>query len=73
MIGAPKGGAGGSVLLDQGIHMADLMRLFASEFTEVQSFISNSWGYEVEDDAYALMSTADRIDSTDIQANSLSV
>jgi predicted dehydrogenase len=54
--------AGGGVLLDQGIHMVDLMRLFAGEFTEVQSFISNNhWGYEVEDNAYALMRTADGI------------
>jgi predicted dehydrogenase len=54
--------AGGGVLLDQGIHMVDLMRLFAGEFTEVQSFISNShWGYEVEDNAYALMRTDDSI------------
>lgn len=51
--------AGGGVLLDQGIHMVDLMRLFAGEFTEVQSIISNShWGYDVEDNAYALMRTA---------------
>ncbi|NTW99021.1 MAG: Gfo/Idh/MocA family oxidoreductase [Geobacteraceae bacterium] len=54
--------AGGGVLLDQGIHMVDLMRLFAGEFIEVQSFISNShWGYDVEDNAYALMRTADGI------------
>lgn len=54
--------AGGGVLLDQGIHMVDLMRLFAGEFTEVQSYISNNhWGYEVEDNAYALMRTADGI------------
>jgi predicted dehydrogenase len=50
--------AGGGVLLDQGIHMVDLMRLFAGEFTEVRSFISNGhWGYDVEDNAYALMRT----------------
>jgi predicted dehydrogenase len=54
--------AGGGVLLDQGIHMVDLMRLFAGEFTDVQSFISNShWGYDVEDNAYALMRTQDGI------------
>ena len=33
--------AGGGVLLDQGIHMVDLMRLFAGEFTEVHSVVSN--------------------------------
>ena len=48
--------AGGGVLLDQGIHMVDLIRLFGGEFHEVHSFISNShWGYDVEDNAYALM------------------
>jgi predicted dehydrogenase len=50
--------AGGGVLLDQGIHMVDLMRLFGGEFSEVYSFISNKyWGYDVEDNAYALMKT----------------
>ncbi len=54
--------AGGGVLLDQGIHMVDLMRLFAGEFVEVHSFVSNSfWGYDVEDNAYALMRTADGV------------
>ena len=48
--------AGGGVLLDQGIHMLDLFRLFAGEFNEVQSFVSNDhWGYDVEDNAYAIM------------------
>jgi predicted dehydrogenase len=54
--------AGGGVLLDQGIHMVDLMRLFAGEFEQVHSFISNShWGYDVEDNAYVLMKTASGI------------
>lgn len=54
--------AGGGVLLDQGIHMVDLMRLLGGDFTEVYSFISNShWGYDVEDNAYALMRTADGV------------
>jgi len=52
--------AGGGVLLDQGIHIVDLIRLFSGEFTQVHSFISNDhWGHDVEDNAYALMRTAE--------------
>jgi predicted dehydrogenase len=52
--------AGGGILLDQGIHMVDLLRLFAGEFTDVHSFVSNDfWNKDVEDNAYALMKTAD--------------
>jgi predicted dehydrogenase len=52
--------AGGGILLDQGIHMVDLLRLFAGEFDEIYSFISNDfWKHNVEDNAYALMRTAD--------------
>ncbi len=48
--------AGGGILLDQGIHMVDLMLLFSGEFVEVKSFVSNSyWGHDVEDNAYAIM------------------
>lgn len=48
--------AGGGILLDQGIHMVDLMRLFCGEFMEVKSFVSNNfWHHDVEDNAYALM------------------
>ncbi|MHB1128782.1 MAG: Gfo/Idh/MocA family protein, partial [Ilumatobacteraceae bacterium] len=37
-------------------------RLFAGEFSEVHSFISNNhWKYDVEDNAYALMKTNDGI------------
>ena len=54
--------SGGGVLLDQGIHMVDLMRLFGGEFKEVHSFISNShWKYNVEDNAYALMKSKDGV------------
>jgi predicted dehydrogenase len=54
--------AGGGVLLDQGIHMIDLMRLFAGDFVEVHSFVKNShWGHDVEDNAYALMQTRDGV------------
>ena len=48
--------SGGGILLDQGIHMVDLLRLFCGEFVEVKSYISNSyWRHDVEDNAYALM------------------
>jgi predicted dehydrogenase len=52
--------AGGGILLDQGIHMVDLLRLFAGEFKDVYSFISNDyWHHDIEDNAYALMRTAE--------------
>jgi len=48
--------SGGGILLDQGIHIVDLMRLFCGEFMEVKSFVSNRfWKHDVEDNAYALM------------------
>ena len=48
--------AGGGILLDQGIHMVDLMRLFCGEFEEVKSFVTNGfWNKDVEDNAYAIM------------------
>lgn len=54
--------AGGGILLDQGIHMVDLLRLFAGDFVEFHSFVSNDfWHHDVEDNAYALMRTADGV------------
>lgn len=48
--------AGGGILLDQGIHMVDLMRVFAGEFVRIKSFVRNTfWGHDVEDNAYAIM------------------
>lgn len=50
--------AGGGVLLDQGIHMVDLLRQFCGEFDEVKSYVSNDhWSHDVECNAYALMKT----------------
>ncbi len=50
--------SGGGILLDQGIHMVDLIRLFAGEFADVHSFISNGyWKHDVEDNAYAILRT----------------
>lgn len=51
--------AGGGILLDQGIHMVDLLRLFCGDFVDVHSFVSNGyWRHDVEDNAYALMRDA---------------
>jgi predicted dehydrogenase len=48
--------AGGGILLDQGIHMVDMIRYFAGDFDEVKSFVSNDyWCHDVEDNAYAIM------------------
>ena len=48
--------AGGGILLDQGIHMLDLMRLFCGEFVEIKSFVSRDyWRHDVEDNAFALL------------------
>ena len=42
--------------------MVDLLRLFAGEFVDVHSFISNDfWKHDVEDNAYALMRTQNRV------------
>jgi predicted dehydrogenase len=54
--------AGGGILLDQGIHMLDMMRYFAGEFVDVHSFVTNDfWHHDVEDNAYVLMRTADGV------------
>ena len=48
--------AGGGILLDQGIHMLDLFRLFCGEFQEVKSFVTNGyWPIDVEDNAFVLL------------------
>ena len=48
--------AGGGILLDQGVHMIDLFRMFCGDFDEVKSYVSNSyWGLEVENDAFAIL------------------
>jgi len=48
--------AGGGILLDQGIHMLDLIRFFCGEFEEVKSFITNDfWKHDIEDNAFAIM------------------
>ncbi len=53
--------AGGGILLDQGIHMLDLMRYLVGDFTQVKSFVENLyWQAPLEDNAFAIMKTAIR-------------
>lgn len=48
--------AGGGILLDQGVHMVDLFRMFCGDFEEVKSFVTNShWNLDVENDAFAIL------------------
>ena len=48
--------SGGGILLDQGIHMLDLIRYFYGEFSEFRSCISNDyWNHDVEDNAFILL------------------
>jgi predicted dehydrogenase len=48
--------AGGGILLDQGIHMLDLIYFFVGKFNKFKSFVSNNfWKYDVEDSAFGLM------------------
>ena len=53
---AKKRYAGGGILLDQGIHLIDLILFFHGNFTKFKSFISNKfWKYDVEDNAFSIM------------------
>ena len=48
--------AGGGILLDQGIHMVDLFRMFCGEFQEVKSLVTNfPRNLNVENDAFAIL------------------
>jgi len=47
---------GGGILLDQGIHMVDLLRFFCGDFEEVKSMVTRAyWPSDVEDNAFALL------------------
>ncbi len=51
-----KKDAGGGILLDQGIHLIDLINLFTGNFVESKSYISKSyWKKDVEDNVYTLL------------------
>lgn len=51
--------AGGGELLDQGVHLIDLSRMFAGDFVEINSHIATYfWNMPVEDNAFMLLKTA---------------
>ena len=54
--------SGGGILLDQGIHMLDLMNYFVGGFNDIFSIIQNTfWNFDVEDNAFVLMQNDDGI------------
>ena len=51
-----KDQAGGGILLDQGIHLLDLVRMFLGDIVEVKSMVTTAhWGTPLEDNAFALL------------------
>lgn len=49
---------GGGILLDQGIHMVDLLRYFLGDFVDVKSMCTTAfWEGALEDNAFALLRT----------------
>lgn len=60
-----KNESGGGILIDQGIHMLDLMRFFAGDFKDIKSMVqTNYWEIKVEDNAFALMQTENGVMAT---------
>lgn len=56
---AKKEMAGGGILLDQGIHMLDLMLHFIDDFHEVKAFCQQQyWDLEIEDNVFAMFRNA---------------
>ena len=54
--------SGGGILLDQGIHMLDLFRLFAGEFTHVKAFANRKyWEVGLEDNAFIILQNEDKV------------
>lgn len=51
--------SGGGILLDQGIHMLDLLSYFLGDFVQVKSMVENTYwkNTDLEDNAFALLRT----------------
>lgn len=58
--------SGGGILIDQGIHMLDLMMYFSEQtFTQIQSILSSSyWNAETEDNAFVTMKSENGVIAT---------
>ncbi len=53
--------SGGGILLDQGIHMLDLLRLFLGDFVEIKSMVTTAfWNVDLEDNAFVLLRDAEQ-------------
>ncbi len=51
-----KSEAGGGILLDQGIHILDMILFFMDDIDKIKSFVSNDyWKHDVEDNVYTLL------------------
>ncbi|MEM7522357.1 MAG: Gfo/Idh/MocA family oxidoreductase [Pseudomonadota bacterium] len=54
--------SGGGILLDQGIHMLDLFRLFAGDFEQVKAFADRVyWNVGLEDNAFVILKNKNKV------------
>ncbi len=55
--------SGGGILIDQGIHMLDLIRYFSGQdFIHINSFVTTSyWDIEAEDNAFVIMQSNEKV------------